>query len=71
MHIVFLSCSKSTDEENVMTNGNFGFIVVASWLEFGEDEWLRVRRDFLSELRENTSDYRELYRSLERSQEFL
>lgn len=38
---------------DLQRDGNCGVRLVASWLEFNEDQWRQIRRDLLNELELN------------------
>lgn len=47
--------------KDVKADGNCGFRAIADLLGFGEDDWVRVRKDLLQELQCHSDHYRTLY----------
>ncbi|KAJ4715741.1 Calmodulin-binding transcription activator 2 [Melia azedarach] len=57
--------------KDVEADGNCGFRAIADLVGFGEKEWLRVKKDLLTELNSKLEDYRLLYGNDERIKELI
>ena len=52
--------------KDVAADGNCGFRVIGGLMGFGEEGWLQVRKDLLSELHSHADLYRQLYGTQDR-----